>query len=128
VDAISMRRRRGIAHPWPLLSLPICVDWLDESRKIPPANYGSLWIAAGGGWPKDEDQRLEVYRRVQAYSPTARDGGGADGLGRARRESARNLLSTVRLTPEAERAGLALIHTCNSIHSAPDYAFEAARA
>jgi magnesium chelatase subunit I len=82
---------------------------------------------------KDEDQRLEVYRRVRAYltNPRATVAEYADQTLAARAEiqAARDLLPQVRLRPEAERAGLALIHALQIDSLRTEITlFEAARA
>jgi magnesium chelatase subunit I len=62
----------------------------------------------------DPAERLEAYRRVRAYlsGPRAMIGQYADQLlaMRAEIQTARNLVPQVKLSPEAERAGLELVH------------------
>jgi magnesium chelatase subunit I len=62
----------------------------------------------------DPAERLEAYRRVRAYltSAPAMSAAYADQTLAARAEiqAARDLLSTVKLTPEAEVGGLTLVH------------------
>jgi magnesium chelatase subunit I len=62
----------------------------------------------------DPAERLEVYQRVRAYltSPRTTAAAYADQTLAMRDEiqAARNLVPRVRLTPEAEQAGLALVH------------------
>jgi magnesium chelatase subunit I len=82
---------------------------------------------------KDQDQRLEVYRRVRAYltNPSAIVADYADQTLAARAEiqSARELLPKVRLTPEAEQMGLGLVHKMNVDSLRTEITlFEAARA
>ena len=62
----------------------------------------------------DPAERLEAYRRVRAYltSPPSMAATYAEQTLAARAEiqTARDLLHTVKLTPEAERGGLTLVH------------------
>jgi len=62
----------------------------------------------------DPAERLEAYRRVRAYltSPPSMIASYADQTLAARAEiqAARDLLPTVKLTPDAERGGLTLVH------------------
>lgn len=104
----------------------------EEGRLRPQImdRFGLRLVVAG---LKDEDHRLEVYRRVRAYltNPRATVAEYADQTLAARAEiqSARDLLPQVRLTPEAERAGLALIHAMQLDSLRTEITlFEAARA
>lgn len=104
-----------------------------EEGRLRPQIMDRFGLRLVVGGLKDEDQRLEVYRRVRAYltNPRATVADYADQTLAARAEiqSARNLLPTVRLTPEAERAGLALIHTLQLDSLRTEITlFEAARA
>jgi magnesium chelatase subunit I len=104
----------------------------EEGRLRPQImdRFGLRLVVAG---LKDEAQRLEVYRRVRAYltNPRATVADYADQTLAARAEiqSARNLLPSVRLTPEAEQTGLALIHALQLDSLRTEITlFEAARA